>query len=163
MIISRIQSKYDKVSLIIDEIAPLQERLKFDAFNDVEFWMNKAYECSILNQLNAAVDFYKHGLKVDNLNPVVYYNIGAVFSQRNEWNKAIEWFSKVGEILSDLPFDRLLKTRSRDFMSYAFTINTALMYYRLRDYQKALLVISKCKFNTEETERQEDGIDSRGT
>ena len=84
MIILRIQSKYDKVSLVIDEIAPLQERLKFDAFNDVEFWMNKAYECSLLNQLNAAVDFYKHGLKVDNLNPVVYYNIGAVFSQRNE-------------------------------------------------------------------------------
>ena len=77
--------KYEKVSLIIEEIPPLQERLKFDAFKDVEFWMNKGYEWSYLNQLNAAVDFYKHGLKVDSLNPVVYYNIGAVFSQRSEW------------------------------------------------------------------------------
>lgn len=75
---------YEKVSMVIEEIPPFQRKIRIGAFKDVEFWINKAYEASSLNQPNAAIDFYKHGMRIEPLNPLLYYNIGALFSQKNE-------------------------------------------------------------------------------
>lgn len=76
--------EYNEVSLVIEQIEPSEEKLKIGAFKDVEFWFNKAYEASNLDQIEAAIDFYKHGLKVDSINLTLCYNMGVLFSHKNE-------------------------------------------------------------------------------
>ena len=72
------------MSIVIDEIPPTESRIGLGVFKNVDFWLTKAYEASNLNQFDAAIDFYRHGLRVDGNNPIIYYNIGALFSIKNQ-------------------------------------------------------------------------------
>lgn len=97
-------SGYENVSYNIDPISPGERRVGFGAFKNVDFWMSKAHEATELNQIDAAIDFYRHGLGVDGNNPTIYYNIGALFSLKNQCKKAMNCFDKVSEIIQKYGF-----------------------------------------------------------
>jgi hypothetical protein len=78
------------VSLVIDPISPKENRVGLEVFKNVDFWMTKAHESTELNQSDAAIDFYKQGIRFDGNNPTIYYNIGCVFAFKNSCKKAIK-------------------------------------------------------------------------
>lgn len=127
--------------MVIDEIPPKESRVGVGAFKNVDFWMNKAYESSQLNQIDAAIDFYKHGLDVDGNNPLIYYNVGALFALKSYCKKAIKFFEKVEEIIQ--AYSQWLFSFSPEFqyMKEACPVNIALMYYRLKNYRKAQKIL----------------------
>lgn len=134
---------------MIDEIPPAESRIGLSVFKNVDFWLTKAYEASNLNQLDAAIDFYRHGLRVDGNNPIIYYNIGALFSIKNQCKKAIRCFEQAEKILEhylQIDFEFIEKYM---FLLENCTINIGLMKYRLKQYQGALDLLQKNESNLE--------------
>lgn len=137
------------MSIVIDEIPPTERRIGLGVFKNVDFWLTKAYEASNLNQFDAAIDFYRHGLRVDGNNPIIYYNIGALFSIKNQWKKAIRCFEQSKKILDHYSQLNLEFIEKYTFLLENCTINIGLLKYRLKQYKEALSLLKKNESNLE--------------
>jgi len=59
---------------------------------DPLFWLQKAIKISKQGNVEAAVDFYKQGLKYNPLNQNLLYNLACCYEKIRKYGIAIAWF-----------------------------------------------------------------------
>lgn len=136
-------SNYLSISIAMDEIEPEFQKYSIKAFKDVDFWFNKGYESSKLNHVDAAIDFYKNGLRIDSSNPIFYYNWGWLFNQINQCKKASEWFTRVGDILETLLPSEIEEIKDHEILTIYFLYYIAILNYRIQNFKHAITIIDE--------------------
>lgn len=84
----------EKCRLAVTQIVPdPNKKIKDNAFHDIEFWFSKGYAMQKKDGIEAALDYYLHGLRVNSSNFPCVYNLACVYATLNKHANALKWFN----------------------------------------------------------------------
>ncbi|CDW89030.1 tpr domain containing protein [Stylonychia lemnae] len=131
---------YDFCNLLMEQIQPDNKKTRQQVFQDAEFWLTKGFLMQRSEGTEVALDYYKHGIRVNPWNFPCVYNLACVYSHLNQNNNARKWFNLA------------IKIAPNEADSY---FGSAISSFKLRDYKSALQTLqSKPEFSTPESERE---------
>lgn len=101
--------------------------------NHYEFWQQKGLQCSKQGKVDAAMDYYRQGLRRSPTEHVLIYSVACCYSQLRKYKSAMQWYS-LGISLHPRWVDGLCG------ISFAF--------FNMGQYEKALYYITLAKENS---------------
>ena len=81
------------------ELKPVEKHhYKASLFNDPDFWFKKGYDCSKQQKYEAAIDYYKRGIRIDWRHQPTMLNLAACFNKIHQHAAALAWYEKIVEV-----------------------------------------------------------------
>ena len=114
------------------EWEPLKLNSVIKDMDSVEFWQQKGLQESHKGKIDAAMDYYRQGLRKNPTDHILIYSLGVCYSKLKKYKSAIHWFSRGIDLLP----------RWLDGLC-----GIAIAYFNIHDFERALKFISLAKVN----------------
>eukprot|EP00347_Sterkiella_histriomuscorum_P001557 403371576 len=116
-----------------ESIQPDNRKMKMQVFKDSDYWLSKGYTMQQTEGIEVALDYYKHGIRVNRQDHSCVYNLACVYSNLNKNQNSRKWFNlciKIAPQLADSYF------------------GSAISSFKLKDYQEALNTLMRKPIST---------------
>lgn len=101
--------------------------------DSTDFWQQKGIQCAKKGQIDAALDYYRQGLRQFPTSHILIYSLATCYSQQKKYNSAIHWYGK-GIDLDPRWVDGLC--------------GIAINYFNMLNFDRALYFIQLAKDNS---------------
>jgi tetratricopeptide (TPR) repeat protein len=137
----------EEVQMSIEEITMDFNELqkKIEDMDDPKFWLQKIIKLDSINTKEAAIDYYKQGLRKKPLARILIYNIACCYEKLKKFNNALIWF-KHGIDLDSKWTDCYF--------------GCALTYFKMSNYEKAYEFVKKAsgRFKQEKSQQPPENL-----
>lgn len=112
---------------------PQQLKFQLKSMDQFEFWQQKGLQCAKQGKIDAAMDYYRQGLRRCPTEHALIYSVAVCYSQLKKYQSAMRWYS-LGISLHPRWVDGLC--------------GLAFSHFNMGDFEKALYYIGLARDNS---------------